>query len=706
MAITVLQRPYTRNWSGNPIHYRLYSAAAEADATIYFQIRVLFKRMDQAVFSNIIEFPYTPVLGTAKIDIQDILDGLLEHELPYLVDGISPYLSSKSTGKFYIHYREITTATPDPAWTETEEDFQLLVVKGGISWEQWRGDNYWVNYFDNTKPFLTWQKSGTLHSPQEKIWLAWLNLTTIYPGNIRIKRTVRFTDGSEDVEYYDNPVNENQIGFFPAGATQLNLSEVDPSKNIYWWEIQVMNTGTNPYEPISELFRFYMDNRPDKNATTLHYRNSLGGLDSARIRGVIDYTAQREFSQTERIVLHDYFSNYFIKGRVGAENSTELKVMKGNTGHLGKEEQDRLRDMHLKREVWQERQEKWLPIILLTGTQHLLVSTDKLFDMPLEWAIASGGNLNYTPDSVNLSEAATVVGPACTAVIGDLEWNYVPGTGWVVSWNLVSGAPNKYQVSTPAVSGGAPGETAGTSYTLPWLPVGDNVVKVQPVCLIGGEYYLGTPQYITVTVEPACVNVGISGEPIYLPNAVTGIAYNYTLPLTGTAPFSIDNIVKPAWMTVAISGSAVVITGTPSGGDAGTDIEVSFDLANCSGAGTKSYSDTIDVIVAADNGDFLATNEGYGASLIKRIEPLLPPFFTISSGSIPVIAGSQASGVLASALSTPITVTVVLDTYRHKLQLLKNGSSVEIFDVETSGAYSFAAIPILVTDNIEIKLRL
>jgi hypothetical protein len=706
MAITVLQRPYTRNWSGNPIHYRLYSAAAEADATIYFQIRVLFKRLDQADFSNIIEFPYTPVKGTAKIDIQDILDGLLEHELPYLVDGISPYLSSKATGKFYIHYREITTAEPDPDWTETEEENELLVVKGGISFEQWRGDNYWTNYFDITKPFLTWKKSGDLHSVDEKIWLAWLNLTEIYPGDIRIKRTVRFTDGSENVAYYDNPVNENQIGYFPVGATQLQLEIIDPAKHIYWWEIQVMNTGTNPYEPVSELFRFYLDNRPDENATTLHYRNSLGGLDPARIRGVIDYTAQREFSQTERIVLHDYFSNYFIKGRVGAENSTELKVMKGNIGHLGKEQQDRIRDLHLKREVWQERQEKWLPILLLTGTQQLLTSKDQLFDMPLEWTIASGGNLHYTPDSVNMAEAAVVVGPACTAVIGDLDWNYVPGTGWVISWSLVTGAPNKYQVSTPAVSGGAPGETIGLSYTIPWLPVGDNVIKVQPVCLIGGEYYLGTPMYITVTVEPACVNVGISGEPIYLPNAVVGVAYSYSIPLTGTAPINITNIVKPSWMTMGVSGSAVVVNGTPTGGDVGTGITVSFDLDNCSGAGTKSYSDTIDVIAGASNGDFLATNEGYGSSIIKKIQPNTPAFYTISTGSIPVVSGSQAAGIMADAISTAITVTLIIDSFSHELDLIKNGTPIQTLEIDSSGAFTFAAAAFLITDNMEIKLRL
>lgn len=662
--------------------------------------------MDQSGFSAVLDFPYVPYSGTAKVDIESILDGLLEYELPYINNLISPYLASKATGHFYIMFREITTADPDPDWVETEDAHQLLVVKGGISFEQWRGDNYWTNKFDPQKPFLTWQKSGGLHSLSEKMWLSWLNLTDIYPGYIRCKRTIRYTDGSEDTAYFDNPVNKNQISYFPSGADQLQIQLVNPDKNIYWWELQIMNTEVNPYEPVSELFRFYVDNRPDDNATTLHYRNSLGGLDPVRIRGVIDYTAQREFSQTERIVLHNYFSDYFIKGRVTAENSTEIKVMQGNIGHLGKEQQDRLRDLHMKREVWQERQSKWLPIMLLTGTQKLRTSDDKLFSMPLEWCIASGGNQYYTPDSENLAEGAPVVGPACTAVIGDLAWNYVPGTGWVISWNLVSGAPNKYFVSTPAVSGGAPGETIGTSYTFPWLPVGDNVVKVQPLCLIGGEPYLGTAVYITVTVAPACVNVGISGEPVYLPNAVAGIPYTAVINLTGTAPFTLGAVTKPAWMTIAVSGSSVELTGTPAGGDIGTDIVIDFEVTNCAGAGVKEYTDTIDVIAAAANGEFLATNDGYGASLLKKIQPDSPAFYSISTGSIPVTTGAQAAGVMAAAISTPISVTLVIDSYRHKLQLLKNGVSVEMFEVETSGVYSFAAVAFLITDDMEIKLRL
>lgn len=708
MAIVVNKRPNDRCWSGNPIHYLLYSAAAEADATNYFEIRVKFKRTDEAAYSNIVTLPYKPVSGTAKVDIQDILDGLMEHELPYLPTSTSwpsPNFSNKATGLFYIEFREITTAAPDPAWDTTESAEECFVIKGGISFEKWRGDNYWVNYFDVVLPFLSWQESGRLHSEDELMWLSWLNLNDdIVESEIKVQLTVTFTDGSEDVSELDCAVPLNNIAYFPCGYEQLQLGDIDNTKVVHYWELQVVKVSTNPTEPLSQVFRIYLDNRNDYNAVNLHYRNSLGGIDSARVRGVIEFNSQREFSQIEKIVLHDYFTGININGRVSADNSTELLVYKGDIGHLGKEEQDRLRDLHLKREVWWGKQEKWLPVMLLTSSQRLRMSTDKLFSMPLEFCIASGGNYYYTPENVNLQDGNITTGLVCTAVINTLSSSYSAGVGWTVSWVLASGSPVKYFVSTPAVSGGAPHETTSTSYLFPWLPVGDNVVTVQPVCYIGGVYYLGAAETITVTVAEVCVGVGISGEPIYLPDAVELVPYNYVLNLTGTAPFNVTNIVKPSWMSIAVVGSTVEITGTPGVSDSGTGITVSFDLDNCSGGNTDSYSDVIDVFNAVANGAFTITNDASGMNFIKNVFPNNPAFYTISTGTIPTLAGTSAVGVLTDGIATAISVFVIISSPLYAIQLIKNGVLQEQVDVPGSGTYSFAAVSFLVTDSMEIKL--
>lgn len=706
MAIVLLIRPYTRNWSGNPIHYVLYSAAAEADPTNFFEIRVQFKRTDAAVFTDVITLPYKPVTGAAKIDIQDILDGLLEYELPYLPNSAefaSPYFSNKMTGKFYLEWREITTLDPDPDWVDTEDANQLFVIKGGLSFHKWRGDNFWVNYFDTAKPFLGWEKNGSLHSLSERMYLAWLNLTDINEGDIKMKRTVRFTDGTDDIAYLNCPVSKYNVCYFPSGGGQLEIETIDNTKTIYYWELQVVKITTNPYEPLSEVYRYYADNRKDYNGVTLNYRNSLGGIGSARVRGVIDFTLNRNFTETERIVQHNYFSEHFFHGRIRAENSWEILVYKGDLGYLGKDEQDRLRDIHFRRECWWEQQKKWLPVMLLTAANRLKLSTDNLFPMPIEFCIAAGEEFYYTPESVNLAEAAPAVGLVCNAIINNLDYSFGAG-GWTVTWDLVSGAPVKYHVSTPAVSGGAPGESINTSYTIPWLPVGDNVITVKPLCFIGGQFYFGAAQQITITVEPACVNVGINDSPVFLPDALETVPYNFVMNLTGTAPFVLSNIVKPAWMSITVVGSTIEFTGTPGGGSAGTDIDVSFDIGNCAGAGTVNYADTIDVLVGAGNGDLYIINDAAGANFIKNVSAGGSPFFTITTGSIPVMAGEQAIGFLTQAVNVQITFKVVVSVPTYSMELWKNGALQESILISSTGTYSFAVVNFLISDNMEIKL--
>lgn len=62
-----------------------------------------------------------------------------------------------------------------------------------------------------------------------------------------------------------------------------------------------------------------------------------------------------------------------------------------------------------------------------------------------------------------------------------------------------------------------------------------------------------------------------------LPEAYIGEPFEYTHPILGTAPFSLDVTSKPGWMTVAIVGSNVVFSGTPD--EAGTG-DVVFEVTN------------------------------------------------------------------------------------------------------------------------------
>lgn len=88
-----------------------------------------------------------------------------------------------------------------------------------------------------------------------------------------------------------------------------------------------------------------------------------------------------------------------------------------------------------------------------------------------------------------------------------------------------------------------------------------------------------------------CVEISYVGSP-NLPNGQVGVAYNYTITLNGTTPFSLSNIIKPSWMTISVTTNKIKFNGTPT--TTGADLVVSFTINNC---GTPvNFSDNINVI--------------------------------------------------------------------------------------------------------------
>jgi hypothetical protein len=97
-----------------------------------------------------------------------------------------------------------------------------------------------------------------------------------------------------------------------------------------------------------------------------------------------------------------------------------------------------------------------------------------------------------------------------------------------------------------------------------------------------------------------CTAVAITGSP-NLPNGNVGTPYSFTFSLTGTAPFSLIDIVKPSWMTVPtlVTGNSFTISGTPN--VTGTNVPVSFKIFNCSNSEEADFADTINVTTTCVN---------------------------------------------------------------------------------------------------------
>ncbi|MGN7786795.1 hypothetical protein ACTJIJ_19840 [Niabella sp. 22666] len=398
--LEVIERPNAICWSGNPISYTLRSVAAASDNSIFFQIRIMFQRQDAGDYTLIHTFDHVPVAGFAYIDLQDILDSLLTYTMP--IPGMEYHNSKTATGKFYIQYAEVTGSNPIPFWN-TEFLFARTVIKGGIAYEKWRGGNYW-SYYVSQKPFLTWQLSGKLTGRNEHCYLAWFNTLDIAPGDLEMHVTVTYFDSSTTTFSRSHPCTKGDVHFIPTGYNALNIASLS-SNRVYTWAVKLLDAGSG--NDVSETFVYELDNRADYNDICLSYRNSLGGLDSLMVRGIIEYNAERSFTNIETVAINNYYKDSAVLPRVKAINATEWIIKKGSVGHLRKEEADRLRDIHFQRECWQLLQSKWVPVVILSGGEKLNQSDDQRWSLNVTFAVASNGNRYYTPDNVELPDSSS-----------------------------------------------------------------------------------------------------------------------------------------------------------------------------------------------------------------------------------------------------------------------------------------------------------
>ncbi|MGN6477249.1 MAG: hypothetical protein ACTHKV_08485 [Flavipsychrobacter sp.] len=401
MAIEVTKRPGAYNFSGNPVHYQLYSPQAASDNDITFEVKVLFKNIPDASFEELITLPFDPVMGYANIDLKEILDASLEYVLPTFPGNEKDAVSAPAqSGEFYLQFREITTASQNASWSDVESAHVRFVIKGGLNDFKYQGNNFWVNYFDVSQPFLTWQKSGRVAAYNERMYLGFLCDDEITSGKVRAVVTAYYIDGTlpESVSR-DIDVQKGVVYYIPAGAAQWLLSALQPTKNIYYWTVQVWDYS-DPDAPVakSEAFKYELDNRNDDIGITLHYRNSLGCLDSLRILGSMEKKVEYDYTELETAVGPDYYSGHYFSPQKKIYNNTEQLVYSGNIGQVKKEELDRLRDAQMIREAWWKWGAKWVPVVITTKNFSLVKNGDNRFFMPVEFTLGYAGSRFYTPD--------------------------------------------------------------------------------------------------------------------------------------------------------------------------------------------------------------------------------------------------------------------------------------------------------------------
>jgi hypothetical protein len=106
---------------------------------------------------------------------------------------------------------------------------------------------------------------------------------------------------------------------------------------------------------------------------------------------------------------------------------------------------------------------------------------------------------------------------------------------------------------------------------------------------------------IPAITSSVCFPVGVIGSD-ELPDAVVGDAYNQSITLSGDAPFTLNIVTKPAWMTIALVGNVVTMTGTPLVAEFA--VEVNFEVYNCDDANIYNLVQAIEILEALGDIEF------------------------------------------------------------------------------------------------------
>lgn len=253
--------------------------------------------------------------------------------------------------------------------------------------------------------------------------------------------------------------------------------------------------------------------------------------------------------------------------------------------------------------------------------------------------VAPCQGINVSPDDWVCRKT---VSAAFTGYAVDLAWDRVNNAN---SYTIQYKPQSDPDSSFTAVTGSpVDNPNSGSTVTLnvPSIPTNQVEFRIRanfPTC--------STPWTIADN-EDICHAV-VLGD-VTLPDGVVGSPYFAQIPiLEGTAPFTLTNVVKPSWMTIAPSALIVFITGTPDVATSGTT--VSFTINNCSGS-TDTFADTIVVTDEPSNPDPLIAQ--------VRFDCINPPG---GDGGCDSQSHTQVEFFLDDPLTSPLTMKVgVIDS--------------------------------------------
>lgn len=523
MSYQLLERPYKYVFSNNPVRYRFNVSNPNTPGSA-MEVALYILGINTADPRNtagtlVTKQTLTPNPdGTVDFYCEDYLNSQLDWQLPALTTDDIIAVQNQIKW-FYIEYRQVTKANQSPTWSSDQYNVRI-VLKGGVAKEKWDRNNFFINHLPTKKPFLTWLPDKHFVGLEERRYLTYFHsLDVPFPDDGQVSLTtpqlqarVVYTDGTEELVTKDFPaLSESRLFHLPAGLKQLGLDNLHPDKQIWYYDVSVKDIGDINGTLLANTYRLYADYRKFYDPFSFIYHNSLGGMDTMRMKG--DYDTDINLSKTDiQKATGGDFSSEVLPVENDSINITGYKTYDGDAGWQNtKQMREAMEDLLYSDGVYREVFGRWLKVVIMGNTQKGPSKEDTKWSFPIKWRYTFD-NSQFTPFDTgfgagNNAEAPGPIYGICTAPSGlavELTDDQPAQKTYTLSWDAVADAEEYEIVVTDPNGNDTVIPVNATSYNLVVTLAGDYSWKVRTKC--GENDYSGYSQGQGFTAQFAALS--------------------------------------------------------------------------------------------------------------------------------------------------------------------------------------------------------
>jgi hypothetical protein len=392
MATTINERPYQYSFSRNEIRY-VFTVTDLTRPGLYLQVKIMYHSVTGSSGTAMSPFKLKPDAdGKVYLNIQHYIDSVLKFVVPDM-DALATDANEQCC-KFWVEYREVTDADTNPDYEDAETAHKIVAIKGGISKEKSARNNFFINYFDTAKPWMTWQPSGRFVYIDQPLFL-----TAFFPDGIPTGTKILIKnltlDGDDPQEAYDTLLTEGVLFHF--NLQQLIIAQ--PTADYHSFKFSIIDSDN---VVLINDYTVNIQYRPTYKYYDLIFNNSISGIDTVRVIGDVEWGIDKQFEETE--------GGFSYTEALATAKSHEIKhtaitfgqTYKGDIGFLNnKREQEAMIELIISRNIHQYKDSRFIPILNIQKANPIRKNSDELYPFAIEFT-TSIREENYTPEFVTL----------------------------------------------------------------------------------------------------------------------------------------------------------------------------------------------------------------------------------------------------------------------------------------------------------------